>query len=293
MKKELKLLLVILVCITPNLILAQFEFPSPSPKGSITQIVGDTKVEVEYERPSVRGRKIYGGLVPWNKVWRTGAGKCTKISFDKSVLVGNQPIEPGTYSLFTIPNEKEWVVIINSDTTLNGSGNYSLEKDIARFVVIPEKSARFYEALTIDIDLVPNNAKVYISWADISINFDIHTGIDTKTLKYIDEQLLTGKSKDVDAYGMAAWYLDMKNIRYNDALVLAQKMIDLGGNELWGRNIKQGVYDKMHLYTMALEEIQKGLEFNKKRTYAKGQEHWRVRDMKVWEERAEQIKAKQ
>lgn len=275
----------------PNLTWAQFKFPSPSPEGSITQVVGDTKIELEYERPSVRGRKIYGGLVPWNKVWRTGAGKCTRISFDKAVIVGNQPVEAGAYSLFTIPNKEEWVVIINSDTTLYGSGHYDKMKDIARFPVKAKKSSRFYETLSIDIDLVPNNAKMYISWADTQISFDVLTSIDDKTLKYIEEELLTGRVKDVDEYGMGASYLNLNNKRFNEALILAQKMIDDGENELWARNLKQSIYDKMQLYGEALKEIEKGLELTKKGKYEK--EEWRQESIELWEDRAERIKSKQ
>jgi len=157
----------------------------------------------------VRNRKIFGELVPWNKVWRTGAGGCTKIGFVKAVKVGNQSVPAGKYSLFTIPNEEEWVVIINSDTTLYGSYDYVQNKDVARFVVNPKKSDRFYETLTIDIDLVPNNAKMYVSWADVQIDFEIETYSDQKALEYINEKLLTGNNKVLDSYAAGASYLSI------------------------------------------------------------------------------------
>lgn len=286
-----KLTLTTFLIANPILGSAQFEFPSPSPMGTMTQIVGNTKIMVEYERPSVRGRKIYGDLVPWNEVWRTGAGKCTRISFDKDVMVGNQPVAAGAYSLFTIPNKEEWLVIINSDTTLYGAGFYDMNNDIARFPVKSKKTARFYEAMTIDIDIVPNNAKIYISWADTQIGFDIHTSTDEITLKYIEETMLKGKVKDVGQYGIAAEYLNWKNMRYKDALDLAQKMIDKGGNEGWGRNIKWRIYEKMHLYEKALEEIAKGLKHDELRDYEK--EEWRLESIRFWKGRAERIRAKQ
>ena len=98
-----------------------YPYPSLSPKGKISQIVGNTTIEIEYERPSVRKREIFGDLVPWGKLWRTGAGSCTKISFDKDVVVSGQNIEAGKYSIFTIPNPKEWIVILNRDTKLYGT----------------------------------------------------------------------------------------------------------------------------------------------------------------------------
>ena len=146
-----------------SLAFGQVEYPSLSPKGRIEQVVGNTNVEIEYERPSVRNRVVFGGIVPWNKVWRTGAGYCTKISFDKPVIIGGQTVNPGKYTIFTIPNPDRWIVILNSNTTLYGSFNYNPEKDITRFIVRPTKSQRFYETLTFDIDLIPNNARIFIS----------------------------------------------------------------------------------------------------------------------------------
>ena len=107
----------------------EYPYPSLSPKGTISQTVGNTLITIEYERPSVRKRQIFGGLVPWNNVWRTGAGSCTKISFDKSVVVEGQRIEAGNYSLLTIPNQKKWIIILNKDTSLWGSYNYDSKKD--------------------------------------------------------------------------------------------------------------------------------------------------------------------
>lgn len=293
MRIHLKLIIITILLTVPNMGGAQFKFPSPSPEGSIIQVVGNTKIKVQYERPSARGREIFGDLVPWNEVWRTGAGKCTKVTFDKDVIVGNQPIEAGSYSLFTIPQEKEWTVIFNSDTTLNGSGKYTSAKDIARFAVKPKKTSRFYEALTIDIDIVPNNAKMYISWTDIQIVFDIQTTTDEETLNYIDEKLMTGKEKDKDQYGMGAWFLVMKNTKYNDALALTQKMMEVEENVGWGRNLRREIYEEMHMYDEALQEIQKSIELTKKRNYPKDQEKWRARDIKLWEDMAERIRAKQ
>src|SRR5688500_17650295 len=79
-------------------------FRSPTPKGILSQTVGNTKIEIEYERPLARKRKIFGDLVPWGQVWSTGAGACTKIRIDKPVLIGGQKVPAGNYSLFTIPN---------------------------------------------------------------------------------------------------------------------------------------------------------------------------------------------
>lgn len=287
---ELKLKYVLFFLMLPYCAIAQFEFPPLSPSGSIAQVVGNTQIDIEYERPSVRGRKIYGELVPWNKVWRTGAGNCTKISFDKPIRIGNQPLAAGKYSVLSIPNEKEWVIIINSDTTLYGSRDYDYKKDVARFRVNPKRTERLYETLTFDIELIENNAKMYISWENVQVSFDVQTSTDQEAMNYINTELMTGTSKDVDAYGSGASYLLMSNKSFVDALELAEMMIKLGGNEGWGRNIKMNVFEKLHLYEEALLEAEKVLEIAKSTNYEK--EENRLREIQDWKNIINRIRAK-
>jgi hypothetical protein len=241
----------------------EFQFPSFSPKGLASQIVGNTQIAVEYERPSVRKRQIFGGLVPWNRVWRTGAGNCTKIRFDRDVKIGGQQILAGSYSVFTIPNPDEWVVIVNSDTTLYGSYDYDHKNDVARFVVIPTKSSRFYETLNIDIELIQHNAKMYLSWANTQISFDIETSTNTDLEKFIDEQLLTGLNKLSDNYAGAAAHLAYRGIALEDAINLAEKAKELDPQSEWIHNIKIGIYEDLHLYDDALEEVNQAIELLK------------------------------
>lgn len=289
---EMNLKSIVTICLlTANcIVFSQTEFPPLSGKGTISQIVGDTKIEVEYERPSARNRTIFGGLVPWNEVWRTGAGYCTKISFDQPVRVGNQAVPAGKYALFTIPNIDEWVVILNSDTTLYGSYDYDHTKDVARFVVKSSQSDRYFETLTIDIDLVPNNAVVYISWLNTQIQFIVQTDVDVRMMKYIKNDLLTGKEDDADQYGMGADYLLYQNTNYEDALTLANKMIEKEGNEGWARMIRLAIYERLHLYPAALNEIEEGLAHT--RTMKFEHEKYRQREIEEWEKRAAAIKSK-
>lgn len=284
-----KILFLLLLAAVQGPLFAQFEFPSLSPKGNITQVIGDTRIEVEYERPAARNRVIFGGLVPWNKVWRTGAGYCTKIRFDKPVSVGGQQIEAGHYSLFTIPSPNSWIVIFNTDTTLYGSYGYDEKKDVARFVVNSLKPDRFYETLTIDIDFIPNHARMYISWANTQIHFPIHTSSDERAMRYIQEELLTGKEKDPDQYGMGADYLMYQNQNFSDALILAEMMIQKEGNEGWARIIKLTVYEKLHLYDKALVEIEKGIAHTQTSEYE--EEVYRENDLKEWKRHAVRIDA--
>jgi len=264
-----KIIILILVLIVSNLSAQENEYPYPSlsPKGRISQIVGNTIIEIEYERPSVRKRQIFGELVPWDKVWRTGAGSCTKISFDKDVEVGGQKIEAGKYSLFTIPNPEEWIVILNKDTTLYGSYDYDHKNDIARFVAIPIESNRFYETLNFDIEILPNNAKIYISWENVQVSFDIETTTDFEIKKLIEDELLTEKNKDSDIYAGAAEYLFFQGENLMDAITLTNIAIELNENNGWARSLKIKIYEKMKLFSMALAEIENYTKYAQSRKW--------------------------
>ena len=237
-----------------------YPYPSFSPKGNISQIVGNTLISVEYERPSARKRLIYGGLVPWNKVWRTGAGNCTKIAFDKEVTIEGQKVPSGSYSVFTIPNPNEWIVILNKDTTLYGSYNYNAKKDVTRFTAVPVESNRYYETLNFDIELNQHNAEMYISWANTQIKFNIETSTNEKMEKLIREELLTGINQVSRTYAGAASYLVFREMDYENALKLAEKAIELEENNVWVYGIKADIYERLKLYESAIFEITRELE---------------------------------
>lgn len=258
---------------------AQFDFPSLSPKGTLSQQVANTNISIEYERPSVRNRVIFGGLVPWDQVWRTGAGHCSKISFDKDVMVGGQPIPAGKYSLFTIPNPDEWMVILNSDVSLYGSYDYDPQKDVARFRVRPEVSHRFYETMTLDIDILPNDARIYLSWANTQISFDIETTADQIAQAYIARDLLTETEKDASAYVSAASYLLTHDLDFFQADWLVNKGLTLEESEFAYR-IKMELMEKLGYLTKASEaakaavQLVQGQKFDSELDKQRTLEHW-------------------
>lgn len=142
--------------------------PPLSPKAS-AQGKG---VKVAYSQPSKRDRVIFGQLVPFGKVWRTGANAATEITFDKDVTVGGKPVKAGTYTLFTIPNETEWTVILNSQLKQEGSSEYEKykDKDVAQFNVPSTKTSSVVEKLT--FSFTPQNDMV-IAWDDRQITVPI------------------------------------------------------------------------------------------------------------------------
>jgi len=257
MKYTLSSLILFTLILCSGTAFAQFEFPSLSPEGTLTQKVGYTTISVRYERPAARGREIFGELVPWGKVWRTGAGYCTRISFDRPVRIGNQHVEAGIYSLFTVPTPTRWRVMLNTDTSLYGSYDYDPNKDVARFQVIPTQSSRYYESLTIDLDFVPNSARMYISWTDVQIGFDIETDADTRIMDFIEEEILSGTSTDAGQYNMAADYLFYQHQDLYRALSFAEKAEEMDPQSGFAVTLQVFIYEEMGRYEKALEALER------------------------------------
>jgi len=141
------------------------EFPQASPKALVRDRFGLTTVEIEYARPGVKGRKIFGGLVPFGEVWRTGANSATKISFDTDVTFGDAKVAAGSYALFTIPGEREWTVILNRATEQWGSYAYDESQDVARVTARPVTLAEPVESLTLGLaELRDSSAQLTIAW---------------------------------------------------------------------------------------------------------------------------------
>ncbi|HEX8826155.1 MAG TPA: DUF2911 domain-containing protein [Archangium sp.] len=133
MKKVLGCVFSVLVVLAARPASAQLELPAASPAAKVSQTVGLTEVSVDYSSPGVRGRPVWGGLVPFDQVWRTGANAATKITFSRDVTFGGKPVPAGTYSIVTIPTQKEWTVVLNKELGLFGGGKtYDAKDDVVR-----------------------------------------------------------------------------------------------------------------------------------------------------------------
>lgn len=242
--------------------IAQVAFPSLSPMGSINQKVGFTTISVIYERPAARGRKIFGELVPYNKLWRTGAGKCTKIKFDEDVLIGNKSIPAGTYTLFTIPEDHEWTVIFNSDTALYGTGGYDEQKDLVRLRARANAIDRYYESFTIDVDVMHNNAAINISWEKTRVSFEIKTETDKNVAKMVNEQLLSGKIKDPQLLAAGAEYYYFRSQDLEIGLALVNLALGIKTSS-WYYALKIDILTKSKRYDEAIETLKLNIAYVK------------------------------
>lgn len=169
---------------------AQLTLPRVSPKSTVTQTVGLTDVTVTYSRPSVRGRQIFGELVPMNEVWRTGANEATIFKVSNDVTINGQKLPEGSYSLHTIPGENEWTLIFNKKADQWGSYEYKPEEDALRVTAKPETVPSPTELLTISFPEVQRNkATAVIEWDRVRVPFTIGVETDDKVLASIKSEL--------------------------------------------------------------------------------------------------------
>ena len=140
-----------------------------SPQTTVEGKIGAANVKIVYCQPSARGRKMLGGKEPYGQVWRTGANEATTIEFDKPVKLEGKDVPAGKYSLFTIPGENEWTIIINKDFNQQGAYNYDEKKDVLRVNVKPKKTQEFVETFTI----TPEKDQVSMKWENTEVAFKV------------------------------------------------------------------------------------------------------------------------
>ncbi len=200
------------------------EFPAPSQHCTIMQRVGVTDVEIDYSRPNVRGREIFGGLVPYDKVWRTGANSSTKIKFSDAVKMGDKDIPAGEYAFYTIPGKDEWTIVLSKNTKLWGATDYSADADIMRTKVKSTTLSEPVESFTIGFDnLKDDGATIALEWDKTRVAVEFTTNTMEKVSAAIDAAVKDPTSLDGRFYYQAAgFYYD-----HDKDLEKAAKWIDL------------------------------------------------------------------
>lgn len=231
---------------------AQVQTPAASPAGSVSTTVGLTDIKIDYFRPRAKGRKIFGPeatvLVPYDKIWRTGANSGTRISFSDDVKVEGISVPKGEYLIFTWPGATEWTVSLYKDVNLGGNTNgYDASKDAAKFKVKPAKLTEKVETLTLNIGDISDDsksAKVQIAWENTSVKFTVSSDYDEKVMKSIQENTTVNPNNYFQA---AVYYLETgKDL--NKALEWVNKAADGMGNPFWvtyqKAKIQKGLGDK-------------------------------------------------
>lgn len=220
-------LMTMTMALSTGLLFAQLELPVPSPKAKVEQRVGLTDVTIEYSRPAVAGRKIWGGLVPMDKVWRTGANSATAITFGKEVEIAGKTIAAGEYALFTIPSANEWTIIINTNEGQKGSTDYKEPLDVLRFKAKATAAPEFKERLEFTVDPVSDNeGMVHITWEKTRVSF----GFKTNSVKNAEANLAAFERKTGGLWydlAQAARYSNANGLNADKALAWIDQSISL------------------------------------------------------------------
>ncbi len=250
-----------------NMIMAQLEIPAASPKSKLFQTVGLTEISVEYSRPSVKNRNIFGSLVPYDKIWRTGADESTKISFSDDVLINSATLKAGTYSLYTIPNTNYWDIIFYAETNVWGvPRNWDENKVVLKTRVdsynLPESIKA--ETLQISFDFLSNDAAVMaILWDNTYVPVRINVPTTKNVMLKISE-VLNNKPTFSDYYKAAVFMNDQK---IDEKKALEYMELAMNSNEnprFWQLRQYSLILAENKLFKRAISVAKKSLKMAKK-----------------------------
>lgn len=199
----------------------QLELPRPSPAAKVSQTVGLTEITVDYSSPAAKGRKIWGGVVPLNELWRTGANSATKVTFSKDSTVADKPVPAGTYALFTIPGKDSWTVILNKNPNQGGTGQYKQDLDLLRFQARPQAVPQRDRLTFIFTGTTESATSLDLEWEKVRVSIPIKTATEAQVQAGI-------KAMEDNAwrpYNSAARYLLDSKKEYDRALQLTERSL--------------------------------------------------------------------
>ena len=203
---------------------AQLDLPRPSPSAKVTQVIGLTEITVDYSSPAVKGRPIWGALVPYEQMWRTGANQATKITFSRDVTFGDKPVPAGSYALFTIPTKSAWTVILNKKAEQSGTArDYKADLDLVRFQAHPKPAPHRERMAFLFSDFTDDKGTLDLEWDKLRVSIPIRVNTE--------EQALANITKGIDGawrtYANAARYLGETKKDYDTGLKYIDQSIGL------------------------------------------------------------------
>ncbi len=224
-------------------------FPPPSPSQTVKQQFATSFIEISYARPGVKDRNVFGDLVPYGKVWRTGANAATTLKFGEEVNVNGTKLPAGKYGLLSIPGEKEWTIILSKDTTVTSPSAYKQENDAVRFTVKPSSLSQAVESFTIDVqNLKANAAEIRISWDKTQVSFTVSADIEGKIMAQIDEAM---KGEKKPYFQSAAYYYE-NGKDLNKAHEWITEAVKAQPDAFWVLHLKAKIEYKQNRYDEAI-----------------------------------------
>lgn len=239
----------------------QLKVPAPSPTQTLEQNFALSTIKIEYSRPSAKGRAIFGDLVPFGKIWRTGANASTKVTFGEDVKIEGNALAAGTYALYTIPNKDNWDVMFYNDLKLGGNvADYKTANEVLRVKVKPAAYGAKVETFTINVaDITTSAASIELIWENTRVAINVVADIDSKIMKNIESSL----AADSRPYFQAAGYYYDNNKDLNKALEWANKAIEQNPKAFYMVHLKAKIQVKLKDYKGAIATAQQSIALAK------------------------------
>lgn len=259
MKKIIYLLVLMLAVQTVN---AQIDVPAPSPGAGFTQKFGLTEIKMEYSRPSVNGRVIYGNILPFDSLWRTGANNPTTFTTNDSLTINGKGLAKGTYIILSKPGRTGWEIIFNKNPAVSYT-NYKPQDDVLRVSVPVIKTNEKVETFTIGVtDIKSNSCSLVFAWDNASVKLQLVHDVRTRVMNQIKQKLAGPSQSEYNA--MARYYFD-NNESISDALAYINKAVGMGetyGNLRLQSQILAKSGDKKQAIAAARKSLEKAIAAN-------------------------------
>jgi len=229
-----------------------FETPRPSPNATVSQTVGVTHITIDYSGPGVKDRTIWGELVPFGEVWRTGANEVTSITFDDPVKINGIGLTAGTYGIHTIPGETEWEIIFSKDTEVDDGSNYDPERDALRIKVKPEEAPFVERMIFIFTNTTENKTTANLWWVKLRVPFDIEVNTQELVIAKANEILSW-----VPSFQAASYSLD-NDVNLEDGMRWIEASI-LFDEVYWNTKVKAQLQNKLEMKSEAIATMEKAI----------------------------------
>lgn len=252
-----KVFLMLSLVLAASVNYAQVKMPQPSPTQMIRQDFGMGNIELTYSRPAAKGRKIFGDLVPFDKIWRTGANGATLIKFNQPVMIMDKSVDTGTYALYTIPGAEIWTIILNKGVSNWGTAGYKESDDVIKITVAKSKMKNYVENFTMGFgNIKPESCDLQMMWEKTSVTVPITVNIKTKLKADLDNAL----KGDKKPYWQAAQFYNEYEKNLPMALEYANKATEQNPKAYWVWLYKAKIQQEMGDKAGATASANKSLE---------------------------------